>query len=225
MSSNQSPLSARIASYYTQLSSVATELNAVSDELGKSISEIDAALKKLNLGISAWVVINSARLDEDSGGDLHWTEEIGYAKVNGKWGISLRTWESGLGDGDDNVEESLFNDAPRALRLAAIEKIPELLEKLSNEAVKTTQKLQSRLDDVQMVAAAMKGVEQPQGRGGGFRVLGSKIDGLLVESPKGFNLSGGAIIGSVPAESTKGFHVKGSGGAGVTDRPSKEVEK
>ena len=58
--------SERVSSSYRQLSLAASHLNIVSDELGKSISVLDAALKKLNLGISTW-----SRLDrwEDAFGN------------------------------------------------------------------------------------------------------------------------------------------------------------
>ena len=46
--------SERVSSSYRQLSLAASHLNLVSDELGKSIAVLDAALKKLNLGISTW---------------------------------------------------------------------------------------------------------------------------------------------------------------------------
>jgi len=155
VSDEKAPLLERVASYYKQLSTVATDLNAVSDELGKSIAEIDVALKKLNLGITTWVTIRGD--DEYPYNDLYWSRDIGYAKVNSKWGISLRTIDGQSSDPDrSKTEEWLFNDAPRALRLEAIDKIPELLEELSKEAVKTTKNIRARLDEAKAVAEAVK---------------------------------------------------------------------
>jgi prefoldin subunit 5 len=146
----------RVASYYSQLSTVAADLNAVSDELGKSIAEIDAALKKLNLGITTWVTIRGD--DRSPYDDSFWSRDIGYAKVSNKWGISLRTIDGQCSDPDrSEIEEWLFNDAPRSLRLEAIDKIPELLEKLSMESVKTTKNIRAKLDEAQAVAEAVKG--------------------------------------------------------------------
>ena len=151
------PLLERVASYYSQLSTVAADLNAVSDELGKSIAEIDAALKKLNLGITTWVTIRESQEYFCDGSPL-WRWSIGYAKVDGKWGISLNKVEGDLGNADESSDETwLFGDAPRSLRLEAIDKIPELLENLSNEAVKTTKDIRAKLGDAQSVAAAVKG--------------------------------------------------------------------
>jgi hypothetical protein len=154
MSNNEIPLLERVASYYSQLSTVAADLNAVSDELGKSIAEIDVALRKLNLGITTWVAIQGGEEDDYS----FWSRDIGYAKVDSKWGISLRKVDGNHHDPDrEKVEEWLFNDAPRSLRLEAIDRIPELLDKLSKDAIKTTKDIRARLTKAQAVAEAVKG--------------------------------------------------------------------
>jgi len=146
-------LAEKVQASYLQLSAVASDLNTVSDELGKYVAEIDAALKKLNLGISVWVNVSNwegAELD-------YYMEQVGYAKVDGKWGIALRTVSGNHSYPDrDEVEQWLFSDAPRKLRLASIETLPEVLKNLSEEAVKTTEKIKSRLAEVKEVAAAVK---------------------------------------------------------------------
>jgi hypothetical protein len=158
MSEKEIPLLERVANYYSQLSTVATDLNAVSDELGKSIAVIDNALQRLNLGITTWVTIQSGEGDQEIDDYSYWSRDIGYAKVDGKWGISLRKID---GDHhspfDPTTEEWRFNDAPRSLRLEAIDKIPELLETLSKDAVKTTKDIRARLDEAKAVAEAVKG--------------------------------------------------------------------
>jgi hypothetical protein len=143
----------RVQASYLQLFDVASDLNAVSDELGKSVAEIDGALKRLNLGIPIWVEIN--RWD---GEELdYFYESVGYAKVGGKWGVSLMTVSGNHSNPDrDDVERWLFNDGPRKLRLASIEKLPEVLKNLSEEAIITTKKIKSRLAEVKEVAAAVK---------------------------------------------------------------------
>ena len=153
MSVNGDSLSERVQSSYLQLSAVASDLNTVSDELGKSIGEIDSALKKLNLGISVWVDVKRWEGEELD----YYYEQIGYAKVDSKWGIALRT-VSGCHNwpDQDSVEQWLFNDGPRTLRLASIGNLPELLKKLSDEAVETTNKIKSKLEEVQEVASAVK---------------------------------------------------------------------
>lgn len=153
MSSNVDSLAGRVRSSFLQLSAAASDLNTISDELGQCVSEIDAALKKLNVGITAWVDISS---NEDD--DLqYYRERIGYAKVEGKWGIALCT-VSGSHDcpDEDRVDIWLFNEAPRQLRLEAINKLPNLLQKLSEEAAKTTAEIMSGLSEALLVADAVK---------------------------------------------------------------------
>lgn len=152
MSTNEPSLSEKVAVSFQQLSVVASDLNAISDELGKYINEIDAALKKLNLGVAVWVQIQG---DEDNP-PLYWSEDIGYAKIDGRWGISLKKVSGNYAEDDERSECWLFNDGPRMLRLGAIEKIPELLGKLSEEAAKTTEKIKGKLAAAKEVAAAIK---------------------------------------------------------------------
>jgi len=181
MSSDSSPLSERASVFYSQLSSVANELNAVSDELGKSVAQIDDALKKLNLGITVWVVIQSWEGRERYENEF-WSEELGYAKLNGKWGVSLKRVEGNYNDPDgSDVESWSFSDAPRALRLSAIEKIPELLEKLVAQANVATQKIQDKLADAQAVAAALN-PDQPSQRGSAVKGV-AKNAGRMVPPP------------------------------------------
>lgn len=160
MSSQGESLSAKVQSAYQQLSAVASELNAVSDELGKSISDLDASLKKLNLGVEQWVEVRGN--DDPQTGD-HWEEELGYAKVNGKWGIALRTVEGNYNWPDqDHFETWLFNEGPRELRLSAIGFIPELLAKLSEEATSMAKKVKAKLAEAQEVAKAVKQASEPK---------------------------------------------------------------
>jgi prefoldin subunit 5 len=153
MDSNGDSLIERVQASYRQLSAFASDLNAVSDELGKSITDLDSTLKKLNLGISVWVDIRSG---EDPQSLDYWSEDIGYAKIGGRWGIALRTVKGNPNWPDDDIEEWLFNEAPRLLRLSAIGKIAELLEKLSEKAAETTKKIKEKLGEAQKVAAAVK---------------------------------------------------------------------
>jgi hypothetical protein len=156
MTTYEAPLAQRVSDSFAQLTSAAKELNSISDELGKPISEIDIALKKLNLGVSVWVPIGKD--DGSPNESWYWSEDIGYSKVGANWGICLRKVAGDHQQPDYDHEESwLFNDAPRTLRISAIEKIPDLLEKLSNEAARTTENIRARLSDAQAVANAVKG--------------------------------------------------------------------
>jgi hypothetical protein len=144
-----------VASFYSELRAVAADLNAVSDELGKSISEIDGALRNLNLGISVWVKIRGEDVAPERGDSSYWSDDLGYSKVSARWGICLRHVEGDADADMQSTEEWLFNDAPRALRLAAIDCIVELLQKLSEEGQATTKRIREKLADAQEVASAV----------------------------------------------------------------------
>ena len=144
--------SERVSSSYRQLSLAASHLNLVSDELGKSIAVLDAALRKLNLGISSW-----SRLDrwEDAFGNYS-SRYLGYAKVNNRWGIALRTVAGNNNQPEDaTVEEWLFNDAPRALRIEAVEKLPELFENLIKEADIAIRKVKAQTLSARQLSTAL----------------------------------------------------------------------
>lgn len=142
MSQDSTDLADRIASAFDELATAANNLNAVSDELSRSVSNLDNALKKLNLGVSTWVRLSRT---EDSHGAFA-LKELGYAKVGGRWGLALRTVAGhGLGADLEEREEWLFNDAPRPLRVQAIDMIPELLERLVRDARNTTRAISRKI--------------------------------------------------------------------------------
>jgi transglutaminase-like putative cysteine protease len=124
--------------------------------LAKSVSEIDAVLKRFSLGVPAWVTSASYGGEVPFGYDL---EEIGYAKVSGRWGIAIRTRK-----GDERFEESevveqwIFNEAPRYLRVSAADKLPELLEELVTKASKMADSISEKVNDVRVVTTAMYSV-------------------------------------------------------------------
>jgi hypothetical protein len=153
MPTNGDSLATNVESSYRKLSTVASELNFVSDQLGKHVAEMDAALKKLNLGIEVWATIRGDGPDEMG---AFWSDDLGYAKIGGKWGIAIRS-RSGNDFADEVDSECwLFNEAPRSLRLASIGKIPELLEKLSTQASKMVAEIDGRLGQVREVAEVIK---------------------------------------------------------------------
>jgi hypothetical protein len=153
MASNETFSPEKVQVAYRGLAVAAKNLNEVSDELGKTISALDAALQKLNLGVSAWVPITGG----DDGWGSYWSRDIGYAKVKGDWGIALRTVSGNHNDPDAEQEESwLFDDGPRWLRADAIAHIPALLEKLTKQADDTAKRIQKKTEEAKQLAAAVK---------------------------------------------------------------------
>ncbi len=135
---------------FKDLADSAARLNSCSDELGKTIRPIDVALKKLNLGVVAWYTyVGSEKSDSDG---YYSYRRIGYAKMGGKWGLALSTG-SGYDFADvDNYEEWLFNDAPRSMRLEALDHIPDLLEHLVKEANNVAEDLQRKTETARKLA-------------------------------------------------------------------------
>lgn len=150
----------RVESSFRKLSTAASDLNFTSDELGKSVSQLDGALKKLNLGVSAWVEFGG---NADPHEGWYRTEELGYDKIGNTWGIALRVVKGyDAAPEEEEIEAWLFNDGPRSMRLLAIEEIPQLLEKLSTKADETAKKIRLKLAEVQEVAAVVKkAAEEP----------------------------------------------------------------
>ncbi len=148
---------ARVQTSFQLLSTSATELNAISDQLGKVASRIDAAFQKLNIGIEGWIRFR------DSSEGLHYSfTEVGYAKVNGKWGLAIKCVSGHeLTDDETEYEAWLFNDAPRALRIDAVDKIPELFDTLTNEVAATTKAVKQKLKLLEEFASAISTDSEP----------------------------------------------------------------
>ena len=137
---------------YRALVGAASVLNAVSDELGKSISVLDAALKKLNLGIPVWVRIDKNQDGPDGEFKHHY---LGYAKV-GKWGIALSTSEGNYGTLPDSDDDHwLFNDGPRALRVEAVEHLPKLLTLMTEKAAEVADSIRTQSEMARDIASAI----------------------------------------------------------------------
>ena len=142
----------RVQNSYKELNVAAKELNSASDGLKEAVSVLDAALQRLNLGVSAWVVLGS----NDDGQDEWWDRRIGYTKIGKDWRIALSyrrghyQWPD-----DDHVEEWAFDDAPRWMRIESVGKIPELLDALITQAKETAGKMKKKTQQVLELGAAM----------------------------------------------------------------------
>ena len=152
MTSKDVPPSQRVATSFKQLSAAALDLNSASDELGKAISAVDTALKGLNLGVPTWVTIHGG---EDEYLD-YWSRDVGYAKIDNKWGVALRSVSGNHNYPDEgSIESWLFSDAPRWLRIEGIAKIPDLLEALIKKTEETTREIKLGIAEANQVASAI----------------------------------------------------------------------
>ena len=138
---------------YRQLSVAANTLNAASDKLGTSVANLDVALKKLNLGISSWVHFREGSSDD---GYYYSYQDIGYAKIGGTWGLAIKTVSGDVRNlEDEECEQWSFNEAPRNLRVQAVKKIPDLLEKLIKDAADITKKVVNQTEEVDVLTKAI----------------------------------------------------------------------
>ena len=146
------PLPERVRSSYQKLLTAATELNSASDRFSKLVAEIDATLKPLNVGIVSWVKMGTGWCDEHSSG----YDQVGYAKVGGKWCIALSSVEEYDDRPEDHWEIWAFGDGPRRLRLKAIDYLPDLLDDLAQKAVSETKDVAKRTSDLEHLVSALK---------------------------------------------------------------------
>jgi len=144
-------LSERVQQSFQRLSSTAANLNQVSDKLNASVAGLENSLRKLGLGIGGWVRISGSNNNDGS----YWYEDVGYAKVNGKWGFAIKSGSGHEAADFDKTEVWAFNDAPRDLRIAAIKKIPDLIEKLNAEAALMASNVAEKIEDVDLLASAI----------------------------------------------------------------------
>jgi hypothetical protein len=140
---------------FDKLTSIANSLNEATDELTRVVGVLDQALQRLNVGIPVWVLVVKWSSDDDPTG--YETEEVGYAKINGYWGIGIRR---SVGDETSPTPDEVrdiwaFNDGPRELRLRAVGRLPELLDELAKSAQKAAEVVNKKLSETKAFAAAI----------------------------------------------------------------------
>ena len=151
LDTNQQPesLPARVKLSFRQLAESTTALNKASDKFSKLVGEVEALLKPLNIGLECWARMGRWGSPQGSG---YW--EVGYAKTAGKWGIAIR---SVVEDPfDDEIETWTFGDAPRRLRLNAVDYIPALLDELAKQAVESTKDIDQKTAQVSQLVTALR---------------------------------------------------------------------
>lgn len=94
----------------------AKNLNDASDRLSVEMEVLNDRLKSLALGVSAWV---SFKADGPN------TVQVGYTKINKKWGIVIREVFNGT---PGNAWP--FNEAPRHYRVLCAPKLLNLMDEI-----------------------------------------------------------------------------------------------
>ena len=136
------------------LSKTAQTVNSASRRLNDAVEQLNAALKKLNLGVSTWVTTSTGEH-----GSVTDTEQIGYARVNGKWGVCLRRVIEGFTP-DDEIDEWHFDDAPRDMRIRSMGSLHKLILQLNEEAETTAQAINNGAADAENLAATITSIAE-----------------------------------------------------------------
>ncbi|HEY2498944.1 MAG TPA: hypothetical protein VGK24_17915 [Candidatus Angelobacter sp.] len=141
-----------------QLSVVSQALNNATDQLNEQINTIEEALASYNLGVSGWGIAHHVDHEErDNFGnvrDIH-TQAIyaGYEKRSGKWCLLA----SSIFDSDpDTSQEWILRDAPREIRLQAIDGIPKLLEDMIAKATKLSHEVSAKTAQAANLAQSIR---------------------------------------------------------------------
>lgn len=157
---DERPLPERIAHAFTTLTSSSRALNKRSDEYASRIQNIDQLIQKLNLGVEAWVQTEGGWEDDNQDFEHHF---VGYTRFHRGWGLALKTVTGNDRNPErDRSEEWPFNEAPRAIRILGVAKIPELLERLAKKADAMTEKIGSASDQSKELAEFIKDAADEQ---------------------------------------------------------------
>lgn len=155
--------SERISTAFKTLIGSAKSINDASGELAKPIASLEKSLKRLNLGVACWTTIS-----EDA---IEWpyfrNRQVGYAysRERGGWCLAIRAIEGREGMPELDFEKTWpFSDAPRHLRIKAVDKLPELIEALVKTTDATTSRLKKKVAPAQELAAAVNELVQPKGK-------------------------------------------------------------
>lgn len=111
-----------------ELAAASSLLSVHSDELNNEVILFDALLKKFNIGIEVWIACET-----DTQPGLQYF--LGHAKIDNKWGLALAE-RSNPATEREVPPPSIkwrFSDAPRALRVCAVDEIPRLVAGASDQ--------------------------------------------------------------------------------------------
>ena len=156
---NSSDPSERITAAFNALIASGKSINDASGQLAKPIASLEKSLQRLNLGVACWATIGSG-ID---GEDHYWSREVGYSRINRRWCLAIRTIEGPDHDPERmSLEQWPFSDAPRYLRVKAVEKLPDLIEALVKATDATASRLKKQVAPAQELAAAVSNLINPK---------------------------------------------------------------
>lgn len=151
-------MSNNVSALLKQLSTVSQDLNEASNQLSEQIKSIEAALASQKLGVRAWVEMRrTTESEKASDGRIYGltrVDSLGYDKYQGKWGLLVASWIEEVGEPDDS-DVSLLRDAPRELRMAAVDAFPKLIQQIADEASKLARDVARKAEQAKNIAAVL----------------------------------------------------------------------
>ena len=125
----------------------ASRLNAVSDSLSATINAVEDRLRKSNLGLEVWLVhaLAGESVEGPARTESSLVHRLGWTKFDGEWGLAVKPVriERGFFEGDTSAPytnedwaggPTPLSQASRAIRIAALDHLPELIERMTEEA-------------------------------------------------------------------------------------------
>lgn len=152
--------STNVSALLKQLSSASETLNQASNKLTDQIKEIESSLSSYNFGVVAWVHLRRSPEEIDNGGWVDRIDRLGYTKQNGKWALYVSSAVQEF----DEFESWLLRDAPRDLRVLAIDAIPKLLEEMVIKAKELTAEVTSKTDSAKALAQSLRKPKKENGK-------------------------------------------------------------
>lgn len=141
----------RISAAFDKLTVSAKSINDVSNELAKYVSSLEHALERLNVGVACWTKISSG-----SDGFNYWSQDVGYTLLSRKWRLAIRTVSGNEGDPErEDGDVWAFNDAPRYLRVKAVDKLPDLIEALVEATDAAAKRLTEKVAPAKEIAGTV----------------------------------------------------------------------
>jgi hypothetical protein len=145
--------STNVSALLKQLSSASLTLSEASNKLTEQIKEIEVSLASYNLGVVTWVELRRTREEIDpSVAYVYRVDSLGYSKKNGKWGLYVTSSIEEV----EHYESWLLRDAPRDLRILAVDAIPKLLEAMVAKAKELATEVASKTDRARVLANSLR---------------------------------------------------------------------
>jgi hypothetical protein len=144
-----------------RLREIAPRLNAATDAASRLVAQVEKFLvDELRIGVSAHVSYEDAPAGTDDDRALRTQSALAFGRVGGTFRIHVLTETTALGDGSSphttlSQERLPWPSCSRETKLKAFEKLPELLDRIIEEA----ERLARTADDTSSKVNAMIGEE------------------------------------------------------------------